>query len=326
MKNFKLSIVIPTWNRKKRLVKLIKLLTSSLKKSKIIYEVIVCDSFSNDGTEELVRKKFYKKNIIYKNTIVNNISTKRNLGIKTAKYFNILLIDDDCVPIKDFFNIIKNYLNSSYPKTIFCGQYFTSKKLIKESNYYRFRDMKNLKTNKRLKIDYKNIITGCCFFNKKEINNTYFNEKIKGYGLEDIDWAYRLKKNNVNIILTEAKVDHQETSKNIGSYLKKWYMLSKDAMPSLMKNSNHNIKGKMFSFENLYKILFLKLILNLTFFIFVRPIAIFLSKYLMITDKYQFLFCRLFYEVSLILYYFIGASDRGTHSQDNKEWYNLGYK
>ena len=44
----------------------------------------------------------------------------------------------------DFFNILKNYLKNSNKKHIFCGQYFTQKKLVKRSNYYKLRDLKNL--------------------------------------------------------------------------------------------------------------------------------------------------------------------------------------
>jgi glycosyltransferase involved in cell wall biosynthesis len=325
MKRFNLSIIIPTWNRKKKLIKLLKIILRNLKKNKINYEIIICDSFSSDETEISV-KEIFKSKIVYKNIKHNSIAKKRNLGIKIAKYKNILLLDDDCVPMQNFFNIVKKCLDSPHKNTIFCGQYLTNKKLITNSNYYQFRDLKNLKTSKRLRVDYKNIITGCCFFNKKNIKNIYFNEKINGYGLEDIEWAYRLINKKNKIILTEAKVDHQETSQNINSYLKKWYMLSKDAMPSLIGNTKLEIKGKMFFFENLYKVFFLRLFFNLSFFIFTRPIAILLNKYLTITDKYKSLFSKYLFEICLVLYYFSGALDRGSKRKKSLEWYNLGYK
>ena len=82
---------------------------------------------------------------------------------------------------------------------VFCAQYLTQKKLINYSNYYKFRDDKNLKTKIAKNIDVKNIITGCCFFNKKKIRKDYFfNEKIKGYGLEDVDWANKLLRKKIN--------------------------------------------------------------------------------------------------------------------------------
>ena len=46
----------------------------------------------------------------------------------------------------------------------------------------------------------------------------------------------QIKKRKFDLFLTEAKVDHQETSQNIGAYLLKWYMLSRDAMLSVLKN------------------------------------------------------------------------------------------
>ena len=103
MNSLNLSIIIPTWNRKKKLIKLIGLLKTKIKNHKIKYEIIICDSFSEDGTELFVKSLFKKsKEIVYRNIKNNNISAKRNIGLKYSKYDNILLLDDDCFPIGKF--------------------------------------------------------------------------------------------------------------------------------------------------------------------------------------------------------------------------------
>ena len=120
MRKFKLSIIIPTWNRKKKLIKLIQLLLPNLIKNKIIFQIIICDSFSTDGTQEEIKKKFKnKKQIFYRNILENSISKKRNFGIKLSKYPNILLLDDDCVPIESFFIILKKYLINCKKNEVF---------------------------------------------------------------------------------------------------------------------------------------------------------------------------------------------------------------
>ena len=327
MNKFNLSIIIPTWNRKKKLIKLLKILIIKLKKTNINYEIQICDSYSIDGTQKVL-EKLYKNNkrIILRNIRLNSIARKRNEGIKNAKFKNILFLDDDCVPMGNFFNILQKNLNTSKRYQIFCGQYFTQKKLIKNSNYYRFRDLKNLDDKNIGEIDFKNIITGCCFFrvfhNKKFY---YFNKLIKGYGLEDVDWSFKLKKRNFKLFLTEAKVDHQETSQNIGAYILKWYALSKDAMPLILKYNKNQLKGNMFTFEKFFSNSLIKIIFKFLNFLIIIPISIILKFFLLYTDKNKLFFIKNLFHISLILYYFRGACDRQKKSFDTK-WYNRGYK
>lgn len=328
MKKFNLSIIIPTWNRKKKLIKLLKIILKKLSKSSINYEILICDSSSSDGTQTAL-ENIYKRNkkILIRNIKTNSISEKRNEGLKNARFPNILLLDDDCVPMGDFFNILKKYLKNSNEKHIFCGQYFTNLKLVTNSNYYYFRDLKNLKTNKKVKINYNNIITGCCFFKKKLLKrNFYFNEKIKGYGLEDIDWAHRLKDNKFNLFLTEAKVDHQETSQNMRYYLLKWYMLSRDAMPSLLEKKKPKMRGKIFLFENLFLNDIFKLVLKTLNFLILLPLSISLKFFLEVTDKQKIFFSKNLFNLVLFLYYVRGACDRNKKNFKKSRWYNLGYK
>ncbi|WP_435096020.1 glycosyltransferase family 2 protein [Candidatus Pelagibacter bacterium nBUS_27] len=328
MKNFKLSIIIPTWNRKAKLTKLLKRIISKINVNNIKYEIIICDSYSTDGSQKLIKKIFGKnKKIIYINVKKNIISLKRNSGLKISKYQNILLLDDDCLPIGNFFTDIKNYLENSKYNQIFCGQYSTQKKLILKSNYHRFRNAKNIKTNEQKKINYKNIITGCCFFNKKKISKKlYFNENIQGYGLEDIEWAFRLNKRKFEIILTKVKVDHQETSQNIGAYVIKWYTLSKDAMLSLSKRYRNTMKSRIFYFERLFDKKFIKLFFKILNILIIKPLSFILKKYLIGCDRTKILYSYNLFEFLIFLYYLRGAIDRDKFLDKDKKWYEAGYK
>jgi glycosyltransferase involved in cell wall biosynthesis len=327
MNYLKLSIIIPTWNRKKKLIKLIKNITYKIKKEKIKYEILICDSYSIDGSQNEMNKYFGKnKKILYKNIKQNNIAAKRNIGIKSSKYNNILLLDDDCVPIKNFFKILKQTLNQNEFDTIYCGQYYTSVKFIEKSNYYNFRDKKNLKISNMKKIDIKNIITGCCFFNKKNIiNKLLFNKEIKGYGLEDVEWAYRLRLKKFKFLLTSAMVDHQETSQNIQSYALKWYILSRDSMPTILKQKKlHILPTNTQLFENIFAQPFLGLIVKLLIIFLGIPLSVFLKKYLYFSDSIKYLFSKNLFSLLLKLYYARGAFDR--NKEHNNRWYESGYK
>ncbi len=326
MKKFKLSIIIPTWNRKKKLIILINSITKKLNKFNINYEINICDSYSRDGSEIAIKKLFKNYRCInFYNINENNISKKRNFGIKKSLYPNILLLDDDCIPIKNFFFILKKYLINSKGKEIFFGQYYTQPKLLLNSNYYKFRDLKNLKTNKLINLNYNNVVTGCCFFKgnliKKKI---YFNDKIKGYGLEDIEWAHRLKNKKFKLLLSEAKVDHQETSRNISAYVIKWYMLSKDAMPSILSNKKIKMKGKIFLFESIFANFFFRYFLKFLNYFFIKPFSIMLKFILLKTDNQKYLFSSTAFNILLFLYYLRGACDRKIKTK--QKWYDAGYK
>ncbi|MDC3158703.1 glycosyltransferase [Candidatus Pelagibacter sp.] len=327
MSNFQLSIIIPTWNRKKKLIKLLKTIISKIKNKKIKYEIIICDSFSTDGTQiEIFKKLCSNKNIVYKNIKKNNIAAKRNIGIKSSKYSNILLLDDDCLPMADFFKILKDELKLKKDDTIYCGQYFTPEKLINTSNYYKFRDEKNLKISTSKKITNKNIITGCCFFNKKNIyKKIMFDESIQGYGLEDVEWAYRLSQRKFKIFLTKARVNHQETSQNIQAYVQKWFILSRDSMPTILKKNKLMILPRNIQlFEVIFKNSVANIFIRFLIFFIAIPMSLFLKKYLFLVDSKKIFFSRNLFSLILKLYYFRGAVNRKKFNQSI--WYNSGYK
>jgi len=87
------SVVIPTYNRKDKLIRLIKsILQSNYPKEKL--DIIVVDDASTDGTYEEVRKKFSEVKII-RNEKELFLAGSRNVGIRNAKGEFIFLIDDD---------------------------------------------------------------------------------------------------------------------------------------------------------------------------------------------------------------------------------------
>lgn len=91
--NHLVSIIIPTYNRSKELVRCLDSISQQSYKN---YEVIVCDDGSTDDTKKVVEKYRDKMNIIY--LYQNNSggpAKPRNLGIKNAKGFYISFLDSD---------------------------------------------------------------------------------------------------------------------------------------------------------------------------------------------------------------------------------------
>lgn len=92
-----LSIVVPTFNRKE---KLRRLLESILSNVRCDYELIVVDDCSTDGTDEMVANLFPQVKYIRHNS-VELVGKSRNDGILSSSCEYIFFVDDDNVLPKD---------------------------------------------------------------------------------------------------------------------------------------------------------------------------------------------------------------------------------
>ena len=95
----KISVIIPTYNRKKTLARAIQ---SVINQSLSPYEILIIDDGSNDGTKEWVKENFQNVKYIYQNN--HGVSSARNIGIENAygDWVAFLDSDDEWLPNKLF--------------------------------------------------------------------------------------------------------------------------------------------------------------------------------------------------------------------------------
>ena len=89
-KEFKVSVVIPTYNR---VAYLGRAINSVLKQSYPVNEIIVIDNGSTDQTLSFIKKNFTRIRVITEKK--RGVSFARNLGIKNCKYNWIAFLDSD---------------------------------------------------------------------------------------------------------------------------------------------------------------------------------------------------------------------------------------
>ena len=341
LKNISISIIIPTWNRKNILIDCI----DSLLSQRFLpnnFEIIICDSYSTDGTEDKIKNYIESKKIsnlkLYQCEF-NNVSAKRNIGIKNAKFEHIVLIDDDCIPFKEYIENYLTHFRDIADNEIICGQYRTKKSQIVESNYVRYRDSRNFyfanirSKLKKEELSFNRIVTGNLGFKKKLIieKNILFNEKIIGYGCEDVDWAYRLIDSGFKILKTEIKVYHNETSLNLSNYKMKWFYMANGSMPLLIKyNYAAASKLPMFYLEQKPKNNMQKIKVFFTHILLNKYITSFLEYYLSITDRYKFFYNPFLFRCVLLGAYVEGVKRRQpetiSEEETRKGWYAKGSK
>lgn len=228
----KASVAIATFRRKALLEKLIV----ALEHQTIAhddYEIIVCDSGSNDGTSEMIGQMSAKfGNIRYINLAINTLSSKRNVGTDGAQAPIVIFIDDDVLPDKGF---VEAHLNAHEGAidTVFCGMVRFPEELVRTSNYFRFRDSRHPGPDRPDIRDedmpHQNMSVMNLSFRKAEILKVgYVSEAFTRYGGEDHDFAYRIHKAGLRIALVrDALIFHYEAGGNVEQYSRKLYYLGR---------------------------------------------------------------------------------------------------
>ena len=326
----KISVVISTWNRVEILLKILENFKNQTI-DKQIFEIIICDSFSKDGTDKAINKFKLENidiNILYTNIKKNILASKRNHGINLSNGEIVVLIDDDCLPNNFFLETYLKEFKNLDEKIILNGVVDYPESYMKKSNYLKYRKSRHFQNdkydnNRDFKLEANKIVAMNMAFKKsKAISETkYFNEEFLGYGFEDYDFGWRLIKAGFQLKKSSAKIIHMELGSNFLGYLKKFYHLGRDGMNNLIKiNYDAAQNSVYFKIEsNKFAIFFIKSLIFLKFFKFIEKIIANL-------EKMPYFYTPLFYRLALTSTYIRGCADREKALDNlkkiNKGWYN----
>ncbi|MDC0366783.1 glycosyltransferase, partial [Pelagibacteraceae bacterium] len=92
------SVILPTLNENGHIASLISAIEKILKLNKKVFEIIIIDDNSTDGTIDTVKSLVLQNNNLKLNVRENlkkNLAESINLGIKLARYENIIWMDAD---------------------------------------------------------------------------------------------------------------------------------------------------------------------------------------------------------------------------------------
>jgi glycosyltransferase involved in cell wall biosynthesis len=211
-----LSVVLPTYNRKEILSRVLEALESQTRRD-LILEILVVDDGSSDGTNELVSRQAAEAAVAIRMLRQQNqgLAAARNHGIREAKGEIILFIDDDEIPAP---NLVEEHMawHQQHPDLNFgmVGYIPWSPEvrptplmwyIISEGPQYGFGHM-----TAGGRVGF----VGCYFANtsvKTQFlrENGMFDESFRTWGCEDWDLGYRLiKKGLVMIYNPRAIVFH----------------------------------------------------------------------------------------------------------------------
>ena len=251
-----ISIVIPTYNREKKLKRAI---ISILKQSYPNWELIIVDNNSSDKSEELV--KSFKNNKIYFYKIDNNgiIAKSRNFGISKSNGDYVCFLDSDDTWHHEKLYYLKKYIFDGFD-LIYHDMNLSNKKFFKKTGYCR--DLLNPIYNDLLNNGPAFPTSSVCVNKKKFDEISRFNENSNFLAWEDYDaWLNfaKITEKFVKIpkVLGSITIDGENllnndiSIKNIFSFKKKYYdneNLPNWALLSLVRSYYRKKNIKEFNF------------------------------------------------------------------------------
>lgn len=212
------SIVIPTHNRKEKLVRLIRsLLESNYPKDKL--EIIIVDDASTDGTHEYISRLFPQVKVI-RNVTERLLAESRNTGINLSHGEYIFIIDDDNIVDKDTIRELVKFMEKhpevgiagpimfflSDPKRIWCAGV--------KRNYWttitRFIGF-NITYNGRFRVPYESEDFPNAFMVRREVFKKIglFNSRYFPIHYDEGDFCQRARRAGYKVmVVSTAKIWH----------------------------------------------------------------------------------------------------------------------
>ena len=311
----KVSVIIPTYKR----VNLLAEIFDSLLNQSLVHEVIVIDSDSNDGTEELVFSYDNSQSINFKYiNVENSVALKRNTGVYNASQEFLIFIDDDCVPNKNF---VKEHVDCLLNKknTVNCGDVFFPESEVKASNYLRYKNSRHkpylFSQNGPKDLDYRSIVTMNMSIRKSDIlkYELFFDEGFIGYGMEDNEFGYRVSESGMKIQNCAASIQHMESNDPL-IFAKKIFHTSRDGVNRLKSINKAAVMGLRYSFFFEPDFKHPNLLSKLTIRFFTMLFSITVAKYILymlnLTDRARLLYFPALYQYVFACYYFHGVKNR----------------
>ena len=320
----KISVIIPTWRRAKELSEVCKALCSqSFKLSE--FEVIICDSNSDDDTAEILKTYNNKINIVHFHSKVNAQSVKRNDGARISKGEILVFLDDDVVPSNELLDIYYNKHQESNNEVLLGLSLFSSSK-AKKSNFIRYRNHRSIKVIKfSNNVPSKNFVSMNFSIKKSDFMKIgMFDENFVNYGGEDHDFPCRMEQLGFkSVLLQDARSEHIEPNPILVNRMKKIYISARYGFIPL--------KEKFPEFFNNNKLQFLEESQNNKFSLSIMIILthLFLNKFFITkiisflrwADSISIIYIPIFYRMVFAAAYFEGVKDRKCKDKNHQPYF-----
>lgn len=253
MKNVYFSVVIPSFNR---IIYLKKSVNSVLCQTYKMFEIIVIDNNSIDGSQDYIKSLKNNKIKLISTNNFGSIAKSRNIGIENSigNWISFLDSDDYWHP-KKLQNVAETIIKEN-PDMVSHDKYIVdSEDKFLNSNNYKNKIIKS--DILKYLISKKNLYSTSTISIRKEFlnqNKLFFDERLTLSTVEDYDLWIRLtmkqiKVSNINLRLGYYRVHKNNASKNHVKQIKAALFVKK-------KNLKYIVENQLLNFKDLLEIIF----------------------------------------------------------------------
>jgi dolichol-phosphate mannosyltransferase len=219
MKKYDVSVVVPTYNEKENILKLIPSLESSFKNNKVKGEIIIIDDDSKDETADTARKlnKKYRNIVTIQRKKEKGLASAWFRGYSVAQGDYIATIDADlCHTPKDLMKILRKF-----PKydLVIGSRYMKGGSGMQDKSIISILASKLAQTTTRLLLGIKQTDATHSFrvFKKEVFKNIKNQLDVDGNVFQIALLYFALKKNYkvTEVPITYGKREYGETKLNI---------------------------------------------------------------------------------------------------------------
>lgn len=220
------SIIIPTFNRPKKLKECLESITKNTESN---YEIIVVDDGSKKNYSEVITEFQDRVNFII-NTENKGPAGARNDGAKAANGNFLLFLDDDCTTDTNSIEKLVQPLKNG-------GADITVGKILPKKNNTWIE--KSNTATESMKMSDISIQSGHICFSKETFDEINFDKDFEKYKIktgEDVELTYRIKKAGKKIqYVSDASIFHNYRE-GLFSFIKQKYEYGKGAYFHCMKS------------------------------------------------------------------------------------------
>ena len=258
----KLSVVIPTYNRKDNLIEGLEMLSWQSYKD---FEVVIVDDGSTDKTKEAVEETNFPLRINYFFQNNKGPSSARNLGVRKAKGEIILFIDADIVCSE---NLLEEHIKSHKKggEDLVVLGYMEWDPRIKLTPFRKYIGDYHLSYSKI--IDDNNVYWGFFYTGNVSVYKNFlikgglFDEGFPYVAYEDSELGYRLHKLGMKMILNKKAFAYHNHPVDFKSYQRTMFRRGGAAVFLAEKVPPLKRKARYKETKNPIRLFFKKLILN----------------------------------------------------------------
>ena len=262
------------------------------------YEIIICDSKSQDDSEKKA-KNLIKNNLRYYHCKINSPAAKRNMGIKKSRGEWIIFFDDDNLPSKNFCRDFKSAITkkqySNSLRKVFYSKIYYPAGLLKNNNHTKYLQSRYYYNNSRA-INYKNMqVSNICLNRRSILKDKILFDVEYIFHFEDFDFSYKLFNKGYNFIYINSPAKHIKKDYSIDTFLANRFEAHRAFLMLLRKSPVLASKTNFYkiycpaTFFGRCRFYFLRIIIN-------RPLAIFFYKFISIFKRKSFFYFPFLYK------------------------------